>query len=301
MDHIITSPELAKHADHRLQAITGGSAGFSRMKADVIVSHLSISWRNLPRLAALRICNPGARIVHVEHSYTENFVRLNVPSKKRFYRLLRLSYGLFDNVAAVSLAQQDWLARIGAIRPEKLTLVRSFVDLSAFQALPVNDGPIRVIGAIGRLEPQKGFDVMIRAFRACERTDLELHFYGTGSEGAALKCLAGGDPRIRFMGFCPDPVSAMGKVDAVVMPSRWEAYGLVAIEALAARRPLFVNGLDGLRDHLSSGAVEVPADTQEGWRDVLDQMPRNAVSCRMPQAIQRLETEFLDAWSTQFC
>lgn len=299
VDHIVTSPELAKGADHRLQVLNAGRDWLGHRHADVIVSHLSVNWRNLPRFVALRLCNPRARLIHVEHSYTENFVRLNVRRKRRFNLLLRLAYRLFDRVAAVSHAQGEWLFRMGAVPARKLAFIRSFVDLSAFDALPPVGGSVRVIGALGRLEAQKGFDEIVSAFRKSGRSDLELHIYGTGSEEEKLRALAGHDPRIKFKGFAKDPVAAMAKVDAVVMPSRWEAYGLVAIEALAARRLIFVNDIDGLQDHLSLGAQVVPAETPGAWQRVFDNMPREAFGRSAPHQIDRLKTEFLETWKAE--
>lgn len=299
VDHIIASPELARDADHRLQVVKTGRDWPCQRHADVIVSHLSVNWRNLPRFIALRARNPQARLIHLEHSYTESFVRLNVHRKARFTLLLRLAYRFFDRIGAVSHAQGEWLCRIGAVPARKLAIIRSFVDLSAFESLLPVEGSIRVIGAIGRLEAQKGFDDLISAFRNSGRSDLELHLYGTGSEEEKLRALAAGDPRIKFQGFAKDPVAAIRSVDAVVMPSRWEAYGLVAIEALAARRLLFVNNIDGLHDHLSSGARVVPAELPRAWQSVFDNMPKEAVGPSEPHHLKHLNREFLDSWQAE--
>lgn len=299
VDHVVTSPELASDAKHRLKVIKTGRDWLHHRHADVIVSHLSVNWRNLPRFLMLRLCNPKARLIHVEHSYSESFVRLNVRRKARFNRLLRLAYGLFDRIAAVSHAQGEWLCRFGAVPAGKLALIRSFVDLSEFGSLPPVEGSVRVIGAIGRLEAQKGFDALISAFRSSGRSDLELHVFGTGSEEEKLKALAAGDPRIKFQGFAEDPVAAMRSVDAVVMPSRWEAYGLVAIEALAARRLVFVNDIDGLRDHLPLGARVVPTEMPGAWHSVFDAMPKEPLGRSEPHHIHRLEMEFLNAWKAE--
>ncbi|MFG6596088.1 glycosyltransferase [Sulfitobacter sp. 1A13368] len=84
--------------------------------------------------------------------------------------------------------------------------------------------------------------------------------------------LANGDPRIKFKGFAPAPVAAMAAVDIVAMPSRWEAYGLVAIEALAAKRNLLVSSIGGLKDHLEKGAQAVqPGGDIESWQQAIEQ------------------------------
>lgn len=269
LDHLLHAPALAAIARHQLAEVARGRISCRRMKADVIVSHLAISWRALPMLAALRARHPNTPIIHVEHSYTQAFVAENVRHKRRFATLLRLAYRLFDKVVAVSRAQALWLAASGAVAPSRLALIRSCVDLSAFRAVPAVQRPARVIGAIGRLDRQKGFDTLIAAFRRLPQPDLALQIYGEGPEAAPLRRLAGDDRRIRFMGFAADPVAAMAAVDVVAMPSNWEAYGLVAIEALAAGRGLLVNPVDGLTDHLAQGAIGVTDTSVRAWQTAL--------------------------------
>lgn len=269
LDHIRTHPDLTRDAHHDICPVKRGSLSAPRLDADLIVSHLAISWRGLPFLMQLRALNAQAPMLHVEHSYTAGFVAHRVPSPMRFYTLLRAAYAMFDKIAAVSAAQRNWLAERGLVDAARLELLRSSVDVMPFLRLaPVNHAP-KVIGAIGRLDPQKGFDMVINAFRACNRPDLRLEIHGDGAESAPLQALAGTDRRITFHGFGADPVAVMNAVDVVVMPSRWEAYGLVALEARAAGRGLLVSGVDGLADHLQDGALRVDC-TLQGWTDAFD-------------------------------
>lgn len=261
LDYIKTSPEMAALADHRIVQVRRGKVDLRRHDADVIVSHLSISWRSLPALFAVRVAHRGKPLVHVEHSYTEGFVRHNVPKIRRFHALLRLAFSQFDAVVAVSDAQGDWLRTAGLCPAAKLFVIRSCVDLSPFVGLrPARRTP-KIIGAIGRLDRQKGFDLLIRGFRTLARDDVALHVYGTGEELAPLRALADGDPRIVFKGHMPDPAQAFAAVDLVAVPSRWEAYGLVAIEALCAGRRVLCTDADGLRDHGAFGAAYFDASS----------------------------------------
>jgi len=207
LDHILTTSEMAQTADHSLISIDRGRMSLGRIKADVIVSHLAVNWRAMPMLTLLRAQHPRTPLVHVEHSYTKAFVAANVTHKRRFATLLRMAYSLFNRVVAVSQAQGHWLVQSGAVRASALTVIPSCVDLSAFRAVGPAASPGRVIGAIGRLERQKGFDTLITAFRRTPRPDVYLHIYGEGCEGDNLRALAGNDPRIRFMGFSTDPVA----------------------------------------------------------------------------------------------
>ena len=265
LDHLTGSPELAKDADHQVQTVTRGRVSLQRIKADVIVSHLSISWRTLPALMALRTRHPFTKLIHVEHSYTSGFVQHNVSNKRRFFTLLRTGFRLFDNVVAVSKGQAKWLKAEGLVDTPELTVIPSYVDLTPFDALPSRTGPVKHFGAIGRLDRQKGFDVLISAFQRVEGEDLRLSIFGQGPEEANLRSLARNDQRIIFKGFAETPTAPYQSVDAVLMPSRWEAYGLVAIEALAARRALICNKIDGLQDHAEFGAQMATVHDVEGW------------------------------------
>ncbi|WP_300057518.1 glycosyltransferase [Sulfitobacter sp.] len=300
LDYITTAPDLAKDADHRLRSISRSRWLPERVQADVVVSNLAISWRALPMLMALRLMHPRTKVIHVEHSYTEQFVAVKVAHKKRFATLICCAYRLFDKVVAVSHGQADWLKKSGAVKPQNLSVIQSCVDLSNFRKLPPPNTPLRVIGAIGRLDEQKGFDLLIKAFRQTTNPNIALHVYGEGAEKSKLQRLAKGDPRIEFKGFAADPVTAMAAVDVVAMPSRWEAYGLVAIEALAAKRLLLVNGIDGLRDHLENGAQ---AATLEGgiasWQQTIERLtvPRHYKTTHPDQPKIRLEDNYALSWS----
>lgn len=237
------------------------------VEADVIVSHLSISWRNLPLFMALRAKYPSTPLIHVEHSYSEGFAGLYVKNRRRFNALLRVSYSLFDRVVAVSEGQADWLLSEGVVSQEALRVISPVVALEHFSIIPAQTGPVHRIGAIGRLDSQKGFDVLITAFRQSALAGMELSIYGDGPERAALEALAEGDNRIRFHGFA-DPVEAMSECDVIAMPSRYEPFGLVCLEARASGRMVLTSGVDGLADQVNSGAVTVGADV-EAWSEAL--------------------------------
>lgn len=299
LEHIKTAPALSKNANHIVKSVNRGRFWVERIKADIIVSHLAISWRALPMLVALRRVHPATPIVHVEHSYTGGFVAENVTNNCRFAMLLKTAYRLFNKVVAVSHAQAVWLVEGGAVPKAKLKVIQSCVDLSAFRAVDPVRHPVRVIGAIGRLDRQKGFHTLVQAFRKTTDPSLALHIYGKGSEERVLRLLAGDDPRIRFMGWA-DPVQAIASVDAVAMPSLWEAYGLVAIEALSAGRQLSVSGVDGLADHVALGAHLVEAPTVDAWRKEIEMLARiDPTMVPLPSSsCDQLETSFSAHWQS---
>ncbi|WP_114288084.1 glycosyltransferase [Candidatus Halocynthiibacter alkanivorans] len=302
LNHIVTSKEMAQTGQHQLHPVRRGALPFRRIKADVIVSHLAVSWRTLPSLIALRALHADLRLIHVEHSYTECSTALNVKHKHRFMTLLRTAYSLFDRVVAVSHDQARWFGARSLVARANLVVIPSTVDLDQFRVLATPGPEIRVVGAMGRLHRQKGFDTLIRAFVACEPRDMELHIHGDGPERAALETLAEGDPRIRFFGHSDDPVAVMATLDAVAVPSRWEAYGLVALEARAAGRLVLAANVDGLKDQISEGASGVACASVAAWSHALNGLayltvPQSARGVQNTRMAQR-EQQFAAQWET---
>jgi glycosyltransferase involved in cell wall biosynthesis len=299
VDFICTSEVLNRSGDHLVHKVQRGRFGSLQKDVDVIVSHTTISWRTLPALIALRAARPNTPIIHVEHSYTSAFVSLNVARKGRFASLLRVAFSLFDRVVAVSHAQADWMTSRNIIEARKLTTIQSCVDLTPFQSIPRPVGQIKTLGAIGRLDRQKGFDLLIDAFRSLPDPSLRLKIVGTGPQEDMLRKMAGADERIEFAGFCPDPRRAFCGVDGVVMPSRWEAFGLVAIEALASGRPLLCAHVDGLVDHEAHGTQYFGSFTRGSLASAIEVFRRTSCPVDQPTATHRankaMET-FQDAW-----
>lgn len=266
VEHMTASETHRELANQQCAFVERGRISVETFQADIIVSHLTISWKSLPALIALKLANRHAKLVHIEHSYTEGFVQHKVPDKKRFYTLLRLGFAVFDRVIAVSYGQQSWLKQAGLVSLGKLRVIRSYCDMTPFLHVPAPNGPIRHFGAIGRLSAQKGFDTLITDFRKIPDPDLRLTFFGKGEEEEALRKLASGDDRISFAGFATCAADAYSSVDAVVMPSRWEAYGLVAVEAICAGRDVYCADVDGLNDHRQLGAVVADGLVQDAIR-----------------------------------
>ncbi len=273
LDYMRSSDMLAELAAHKVVPVRAGLTRPPKLEADIIVSHVVLSWKNLPFFVALRARHPSVPLVHMEHSYSPAFEQHHVRALNRFRTMLSISMSLFDRVIAICSAQKDWLARDVSVPAEKIELLPPCVDLKDFFALSPVGEAVRSIGAFGRFDTQKGFDVLIPAFLEADLEGVTLDIFGDGPMRAELENLAQGDPRIVFHGFTDDPAGAMARVDAVAMPSRREPYGLVALEAMAAGRPLLVSRVDGLLDHSLNGAIPVQRLTVRDWAEALRSLP----------------------------
>jgi glycosyltransferase involved in cell wall biosynthesis len=139
----------------------------------------------------------------------------------------------------------------------------------------------RVVFAVGRLERMKGFDLVVDAVAAMADPSVTLVVGGAGSQRDSLADLArsrGLGDRFRLVGPLDEAgVDAwMRDAEVVVMPSRREAFGIVALEAWRAGAPLVATSLGGPSTFVESGVdglVVDPRDTEAlaaALRRVLD-------------------------------
>ncbi len=111
----------------------------------------------------------------------------------------------------------------------------------------------RTILAAGRLIRQKGFDLLIAAFRLLDDGNARLVIVGSGPEAATLARQAeasGVGDRITFAGYQPDIRPFLDAARLLVMPSRFEGYGAVIVEALGAGRPVIATTVTPAADLL---------------------------------------------------
>lgn len=111
-------------------------------------------------------------------------------------------------------------------------------------------GKIHILFA-GRLEAQKGVDVMIEVIKALkDDTDLAFHIVGNGSYEQRIKEEIGGLPNVVIMDKIYGLSSYIGSFDFLFMPSEHEGLGLMAVEASLAHTPAIINHCMGLDEAL---------------------------------------------------
>ncbi|QEY31473.1 glycosyltransferase family 1 protein [Synechococcus sp. RSCCF101] len=224
-----------------------------QLKPDVLVVNAPSSWRSL--LSFRRLKAPIRLLV--EHHYCEGFAlhmqhRYGKPLA-RLEWMLRLSYRSFDRVVAVSRGQAEWMRRRSLVKAERLATVCTSREVHEFEALALPEphaGPL-VLGALGRFSEQKGFDLLLEAMRRLDPAQVQLRLGGGGDEEEALRRAAADLPHVSFSGVITDLPAFFAGIDALVVPSRWEPFGNVALEAKASGRPVLVTQVDGLTEQAS--------------------------------------------------
>ena len=128
-----------------------------------------------------------------------------------------------------------------------------------------------VVGFAGRLSPEKGVDVFLRAASIIAGVVPEARFVviGDGPLRGELEALAGDlgllENRVRFLGFRDDAADLIAGFDILAVPSRSEGTPLVVGEAMAAGVPVVVSRVGGLPDrviHRRTGLMVEPEDPE---------------------------------------
>jgi glycosyltransferase involved in cell wall biosynthesis len=148
----------------------------------------------------------------------------------------------------------------------RLRVIHNPVDIEGVRAQaaePLPSAPERpFIVAVGRLERQKGHDLLLRAFAASEKASGHmLVIVGRGQREAELRALAaelGIAERVRFEAFTDNPWTWVARARLFVFPSRWEGFPNALGEALAC-------GAAALAADCRFGPGELIRHGESGW------------------------------------
>jgi glycogen(starch) synthase len=155
---------------------------------------------------------------------------------------------------------------------------------------------------LGRLEYEKGVQDLLAALprirERCARTRLLV--VGTGTQAAMLEEVARGygvDGAVTFAGHVPDDdlAATLAAADAVVLPSRYEPFGIVALEVAAAGAPLVAARTGGLAEVVGDDAgLSFPPGDVDALVDAVVRTlgDADAAAGRVARARTRLTTDF---------
>jgi glycosyltransferase involved in cell wall biosynthesis len=228
-------------------------------RPDVVHTHLfyaDTSGRLASRAAGVRV------VVSTEHS-TEGAVL----SRRRQFAI-RATAPLATRIVAVSTAVRAATARRLGVPESRLDVIPNGIEIEAFaRATPLSRvelgaGPGTIlVGAVGRLDDAKGYDVLIEALAHLGDPRLRLIVAGDGPRRAALADLAaarGVTRAVRWLGWRDDVPRLLATVDYVAMPSRYEGHSMALLEVMAAGRACIVSDIPELVGTAGDAALSVP-------------------------------------------
>ncbi|RLC77184.1 MAG: glycosyltransferase family 1 protein [Chloroflexi bacterium] len=291
--HLPAGPEhpYAKHLiyDHLPEFVDGvlAQAEADSIQYDVLHSHYWLSG------AAARELRQrwGAPIVHMFHTLgkMKNAVAQR-PEERETTRRIEMETEIVrfaDALVAATPVEEEQLVRAYSADPASIRVISPGVDTERFHPIPAAHAKerialcpdCRIILFVGRIEPLKGIDNLLRAIAQVIDRRPELR------EGLIVPIIGGDPDRVReddemvrlrelreSLGIA-DVVTFLGAkdqdtlqyyysaADVVVMPSDYESFGMVALEAMACGAPVIasdVGGLSFLVQHARTG-YRVPA------------------------------------------
>jgi glycosyltransferase involved in cell wall biosynthesis len=238
-------------------------------KPDIIHSHLVYPAGFLGTLLQRKLKIPG---VITEHSKVSNYFRSWLHKKFVMYSLAKTS-----GIIAVSESLKNELVNLSG-RP--VSVIYNFVDVEQFH-MASNHESIINIGFLGGLgNNNKGLDLLIHALSLLKKDTYKLHIGGKGKlsekymslaeeSGIAQNCVFYGEiPRARIVEF-------YSKLDLFVLPSRYETFGIVLIEAMACGIPVIATRCGGPEEIVSKNtglliAKENIPQLTEALRNMID-------------------------------
>ncbi|TQV73787.1 glycosyltransferase [Aliikangiella marina] len=255
----LSESSLANDFQFTFNVVDPTSLNKAKTECDMLMVHYASSWKTLIPNLILRIKNWDKPLILQEHHYTKQFYQM-VPSQARFRLMLKLNYSLFDNVVSVSHGQARWMKSLNLVKSANLTVIPQSRKLDDFLSIkPKKRSTMIRLVAYGRLSQEKGFDRVIKAFRLIESKRVVLDIAGDGPMKDELIQLASGDKRIKFVGRVNDVPALLSRCDAVIIPSRFEAFGLVCLEAKAAGKAVIVADVGGLSEQVSTNNNTLPS------------------------------------------
>jgi D-inositol-3-phosphate glycosyltransferase len=263
------APVGKEHLPPLLTEFAGGVMGAGEARYDLVHSHYWLSG------SAGRSVKRAWDVPLVASFHTlgkvKNLADLGEPEPPRRVGGERAVVRAADLILAPTPAEAAHLVHLYGARPERIRVVPPGVDLDRFRpratlqawrALGL-DG-LRVILFVGRLQRLKGPDVAIRAFAEAARRrpdllDQSVLVLVGGPSGPGdpvaemgrlrrLAARAGVADRVRFLEPVPHHQlpSLYAAADAVLVPSRSESFGMVALEAQACGVPVLASAVGGL-------------------------------------------------------
>ncbi|HSB40231.1 MAG TPA: glycosyltransferase [Methylomirabilota bacterium] len=276
--HLPAGPEapMPREAVHQhLDGFTAGIEAFAReqdLAYDLVHSHYWLSG-----VAGLKLRERwGVPLVHMFHTLArlKNAVA-QVPAERE--PTLRIAeetriVAEADRIVAANVVERAHLVWYYGARSERIAVIPCGVDTELFQPMDPAKArdllelpPDPLLLYVGRLTPIKGLDTLLEAMAAIPEPAYLLVVGGEQDEpgnghGAALRARVaarGLDRRVRFLRAQPQRRLRLfyAAADATVMPSYYESFGMVALEAMACGSPVVASRVGGLTTTVQDGVT----------------------------------------------
>lgn len=229
-----------------------------------------------------------------------------------------------DLLIAECDASRDYLVGRLGYAPAKVRTIRNGVDLAGWPVSKVDRQKRRMelrlgsgdilVGAVGRLDKQKGFSTLIDAMSRLKKTGLRCVILGEGPERARLEAQIRRhelETRVWLYGERPDIAAWLSAFDIACLPSLWEGLPNSLLEAMALGLPVVASGVDGVPEVVENGKTGLlvppaaPAALAKALQELADRPERRAALGAAAHAavmekftVRRMMDEYQDAYAS---
>ncbi len=204
-----------------------------------------------------------SRIVFTPHFGGSIYSRLGKVFFSFYRPIIKALLSRVDAVVCVSRFEASALREAFPESRDKIHIIQNGVDVGKVQYYPWREPPRPTILFAGRLEHHKNVDKIIRAFEGIHKNDPNARLIIVGRGPAKIELLRlsrelGLDGRIEWVDGAEKArmYQFYSTSTLVVMPSEFEAYGLVAAEAISLGVPTIVANATALSDFVTAGLAQ---------------------------------------------
>lgn len=332
-EHPMSKQELAEYIPQFAEGIKDFAID-KGIQYDIIHSHY---WMSGIAAASLSDAWAGAPIVHMFHTLGEmkNRIARTEAEREGAYRIEGEKRVLrrVDRIVVATLAEMTQLRFLYKADSSKMVVIPPGVNVGRFYPIPSDEAKAyiglkpddRMILFVGRIEPLKGVDTLLEAMSCLQMKEsrpVHLAIIGgdpsaspeeMNAEMARLKNLCevlGLDQSVVFLGVRDqDKLSYYySAAEVAVMPSHYESFGMVALEAMACGTPVIASEVGGLAYLVRDGETgfTIPAEEPEmlceklSWllndRELHDSMSKRAVEYAQDYAWEKIAKQIVDVY-----
>jgi len=234
-------------------------------------------------------------------------------TKPNWALLTGLVYRKFSRVICISKGVRKFVLEKTLIPPNKCEVVYYGIDIRNTFSFAGSEMGIRnefgisentlLIGTVARLAPQKGHKYLIHAAPKIRRKISNFHILFVGHDDRSIRMALEGevkrlgvDDLVTFAGFRDDISNIISSIDLFVLPSLWEGFGLVLLEAMQAGKPTVATNVGPIPEVVINGetGLLVPPENAEELAEAIVRLAEDRdLACRMGEAgKKRLEDHF---------
>ena len=221
--------------------------------------------------------------------------QVSLPVKKLYTSVERFLARRTDALVSISFSELDAAVKAKVVAPLHRVIYHGIPRRKEPSPVPVSVDASRTnFVFIGRFDRQKGLDLLLDAFADSRLSHVDLWLIGGATLGH--RYVIPDQPNIKLIGWVANAHidDYIRCFDAVIVPSRWEGFGLIALEAMRNGKPVLASRTGGLAELLIdrvNGRLFNPGDVEDLIR-VLLEMSQSEIARMGKMAVEICDTGF---------